>query len=197
MADLEARFEEMYRAFSGAIFAYAARRTSDPSDAADIVAETFTIAWRRIGDVPQGGEAKPWLFGVARNLLSKHHRGRRRRGRLTSRLNQEAHRFVAAVTVPEEFREPYRTSIAEAFAQLSDSDRELLKLVGWEDLDRTEIAAMLGCSRTTLRVRLHRARRRFERHLRNAGLERTPHANDGSGMTIATSPAAADSQEAR
>ncbi|MEV7908048.1 RNA polymerase sigma factor, partial [Streptomyces anulatus] len=70
-----ARFEAVYRETYGRITAYAARRCDSPQDAADVVAETF-----RMDELPPGGEATLWLYGVARNVLANHHRveGRRK-----------------------------------------------------------------------------------------------------------------------
>jgi RNA polymerase sigma-70 factor (ECF subfamily) len=71
--------------------------------------------------------------------------------------------------------------VAAAFASLSDDDRELLALVGWEGLDRHAIATVLGCSRATVRVRLHRARSRFAVALQQHGVD--PQRWGGSGHT--------------
>lgn len=171
MADRRARFEEIYDAYSGLILAYAARRTPNIDDAADIVAETFVVAWRRLDDIPDGEQARPWLYGVARRVLANHHRGMRRRRRLDERL---------ATVVPDpagarapDTDGPDRDEIAAAFDTLSDRDRELLTLLAWDGLDRDQIATVLGCSPATVRVRLHRARKRFQRQLGTAGLKRT------------------------
>lgn len=177
MVDRRGRFEEVYEAYSGLILAYAVQRTANPHDAADVVAETFAVAWRRIHDVPEGDEARPWLYGVARKVLANHHRSDRRRRRLGDRAASDLRTRIIDAAIPVDG--PDRRAIAEAFKALGDGDQELLTLVGWEGLDRDEIATILGCSRATVRVRLHRARRRFERELNKAGLKRM--ANDGHG----------------
>ncbi len=169
-SDRRARFEEIYDAFSGLILAYASRRTADAQDAADIVAETFTIAWRRLDDVPAGDRARPWLYGVARRVLANHHRGNARRERLRDRLAVDAdemHDPTAEIGGPDLDR------IVSALSALSDSDRELLTLVAWDELDRDEIAVVLGCSAATVRLRLHRARKRFAGQLGVAARKRT------------------------
>ncbi|MEW9551250.1 hypothetical protein [Nonomuraea sp. NPDC050783] len=51
--------------------AYAARRCEVPQDAADVVAETFTVAWRRVDELPEGAEATLWLYGVARKSSAR------------------------------------------------------------------------------------------------------------------------------
>lgn len=168
--DRHARFIEIYESYSGLILAYAAARTTDSADVADIVAETFSVAWRRIDDVPAGDEARPWLYGVARKVLANHHRGSRRRRRLDDRIAAQVANVVDPATAVDG---PDRDAIAAAFARLSDRDRELLALVGWEQLDRDEIATVIGINRSTVRVRLHRARKRFESALAEAGVKRT------------------------
>ena len=82
------RFTELYDRYSGHILAYAARRTAGNADAADVLAETFLVAWRRLDDVPTDEAARPWLYGVARRVLANHHRGVTRRSRLDDRVRR-------------------------------------------------------------------------------------------------------------
>jgi RNA polymerase sigma factor (sigma-70 family) len=158
------RFEEIYAACHDPVFGYVMRRTEDGHDAADVLAETFLIAWRRLDDVPAGDGARPWLYGVARRVLANHRRGERRRTALGDRLRGE----LEAAAPPADHHEP-SSAVAAAFRGLSDDDRELLSLVGWEGLNAGQIAAVLGCSRNAVRIRLHRARRRFARELAARG----------------------------
>ncbi|SNT60766.1 RNA polymerase, sigma subunit, ECF family [Streptosporangium subroseum] len=164
-----ARFETVYREAYGLITAYAARRCDSPQDAADVVAETFVVAWRRIDELPPGEEATPWLYGVARKVLANHRRG-------------EVRRQARSVELDAEMADLYGDSpdsgvelsvIAQVFRTLSEDDRELLSLVAWEALDREEIATALGLSRNAVRIRLYRARRRFSRALTEAGVRLT------------------------
>ncbi|GAA4570334.1 RNA polymerase sigma factor [Planotetraspora kaengkrachanensis] len=164
-----ARFEVVYKRAYGQITAYAARRCDSPQDAADLVAETFAIAWRRVDELPPGEEATLWLYGVARNVLANHRRG-------------EVRRQARSVELDAEMADLYGDSpdsgveleaIAQVFRTLPDDDRELLSLVAWEGLDRQEIATALGLSRNAVRIRLHRARRRFSRALDEAGVRVT------------------------
>ncbi|MCZ7379446.1 RNA polymerase sigma factor [Micromonospora sp. WMMC250] len=53
--------------------------------------------------------------------------------------------------------------LRRAFAALSEPDREVLRLVTWEELDLSATAQVLGCSRTAAAVRLYRARQRLAR----------------------------------
>ncbi|AQZ64499.1 putative RNA polymerase ECF-subfamily sigma factor [[Actinomadura] parvosata subsp. kistnae] len=160
------RFEELYTEHYGAVSAYVHRRTDHPDDTADVLAETFTTAWRRLGDVPPGDQARLWLYGVARRVLANHRRGESRRTALAQRLRDELAAWQAppAQAPPDEV--PH--GVREAFARLADADREVLTLVVWEELGTAEIATVLGCSRMAARQRLHRARKRFAAELKAA-----------------------------
>ena len=165
-----ARFEQIYQENSHLILAYALRRTASAADASDVVAETFLVAWRRLADVPEGERARLWLYGTARRVLANHHRGRRRARRLSERVQGEVLRTTARIDTTVDTG-PEGDAIVEAFARLKDDDREVLTLVGVEGLDRAEVAEVLGCSRANVRVRLHRARRRFAKELEQAGID--------------------------
>ncbi|SDH90290.1 RNA polymerase sigma-70 factor, ECF subfamily [Sinosporangium album] len=80
------RFEAVYRRTYEQILGYAVRRCSSPEDAADVVAETYVIAWRRITELPDGEAGKLWLYGVARRVLANHRRSEQRR--LTTTFDQ-------------------------------------------------------------------------------------------------------------
>ena len=152
------RFEALYRSCYQDLLGYALRRVDRPESAADVVADTFLIAWRRIDEIPDD-QARPWLFGVARNVLANHQRADRRRADLGARLRQE----LAGATTIEPSVPP---EIAHAFRALPEGDREVLRLVAWEGLSADELAVALGCTANAARIRLHRARRRFAEALR-------------------------------
>ena len=153
----ERRFVALYEANADDLLAYARRRAPVAEDAADLVAETFLVAWRRLGEVPDGAEARLWLYGVARLTLSNQHRGEMRRARLAQRLRSEL--TAAALTSP-----PTGESgalVMRALATLNEADRELLLLAGWEELAPRQIAQVFGIGTVAARSRLHRARRRL------------------------------------
>ncbi|MFG2088732.1 MULTISPECIES: RNA polymerase sigma factor [unclassified Spirillospora] len=174
MDDRKARFEAMYAATYEPILGYVLRRCPSPDDAADVVAETFTIAWRRLEEIPSGGRSRLWLYGVARRVLANHWRGEAQRRRRTTSLRHDLRDEIAAVGAGDPVE---ASAIADAFRGLSDDDRELLGLVAWEGLDHSAIAAVLGCSAGAARVRLHRARRRFSHALRAAQTDVMPTVN--------------------
>src|SRR5215471_2668907 len=140
------RFEQIYAANHAAITGFVLRRTRNPEDAADVIAETFLACWRRLGDVPDGDSTRLWLYGVARRVLANHHRAGRRRTALADRAREYSSEL---------------TTITAAFRSLPAADQELLALAAWERLTTRQIAAVLGCSPNAVRIRRHRARRRF------------------------------------
>jgi len=152
----EQRFTRLFDAQHVAVRAYAWRRGADSAD--DVVAETFTIAWRRFDSVP--AEPLPWLIGIARNVRRNMDRGERRRRlhelrstETAGARSQEEPELVGAVQE--------RALLRAALGRVSESDRELLLLAAWEGLDNPALATVLGCSRTAVAVRLHRARKRL------------------------------------
>ena len=147
-------FEELYAAQYGDLLRYALRRVQEPADAADVVAETWVIAWRRRGDLPPSSERRLWLFGVARRVLANQRRGQLRRSLLADRLREELD-----ATVSESF--PMDGPALNALRQLSPEDQDLLAMRAWEQLTADEMATILGCNPAAVRVRLHRARRRL------------------------------------
>ncbi|MFD1536744.1 RNA polymerase sigma factor [Nonomuraea guangzhouensis] len=154
------RFSAMYRQTYEQLLGYAIRRCSSPEDAADVVAETYVIAWRRMAEFPDGEAGRLWLYGVARRVLANHRRGERRRATRHAELTAEAR---ALYTTPSPQTGP--DDVGEAMDLLSEDDRELLALAVWEELDPGEIAKVLGCSRNAARIRLYRARKRFAKAL--------------------------------
>jgi len=145
------RFERLFADHATAVSAYARRRVGEVA-ADDALSEVFVIAWRRLDEIPDNERA--WLYACARNVIAHQRRRAARDVALVERLKE-------SVTVLPENDEV----LARAFAELTGRDRELLMLVAWEGLEPAEAAAVLGCSRGALGVRLHRARRRLARAL--------------------------------
>jgi RNA polymerase sigma-70 factor (ECF subfamily) len=159
----EERFDRLWREHAAAVLAYARRRV-DGEQADEVVAETFVIAWRRLGDIPEA--ARPWLFGVARKVAANLRRSERRRDALHDRLAGEQR-----TGIPETGDDGLA---GRALAELPADDRELLMLLAWDGLSRPEAAAALGCSRATLAVRLHRARQRLRTAMKRLADDTAP-----------------------
>jgi len=159
----EETFRRLYADHFDVVLGYALRRTDRPEDAADVTADTFLVAWRRLAHVPGGPETRPWLYGVARRVLANHRRGDHRRTALGDRLRKEL-----ATAVPDCSDEVVqRADVTEAMRRLSARDQEVLELHLWEGLEPREIADVLGLTTVVVRPRLSRARARLRELLGN------------------------------
>jgi RNA polymerase sigma-70 factor, ECF subfamily len=156
----QSRFDAMYRRFAPQVLAYLLRRTSREA-AIDVASETWLTTWRRIDEVDE--EPLPWLLTTARLTLQNAQRGQRRHLRLIKRV--EALPAPTNADASPESAVVERRAVTDALAMLSPDDRELLQLIGWDELTPQEAAAVFGCSAATLRVRLHRARTRLAQQL--------------------------------
>jgi RNA polymerase sigma-70 factor (ECF subfamily) len=169
----EERFTALYERYYGDIERYVRRRAADVT-ARDVVAEVFTIVWRRPDQIP-AGDALPWLYGVARRVLANEVRGTLRARSLQQRVGEHA------VGVVGDHAEEVASRLATtaAFDTLGEADREVLRLVGWEGLSARDAAKALGCSLPALAMRLHRARARFRAALHDGttGLAISPFKN--------------------
>jgi RNA polymerase sigma factor (sigma-70 family) len=157
-----ARFKTAYTENHQAVLAYLLRRTDAPEDAADLLAEVYLVAWRRIKDLPDSEQSRPWLFGVARRLLANQRRRAQTRSGLADALEASL-RHVELESAPD--GDSSTGHVRQALAQLSPLDRELVTLSAWEGLTPAEIAAVLGQPPSRVRVQLHRARRRLKEKL--------------------------------
>ena len=144
-----ARFEDLHRRAFRSLTAYALRRAS-PEDAADIVAETLLVAWRRLDAVPLAPDDVPWLYGVARNVLTNQRRSTKRRSAAVERLAAELRTARPHAPAPD--------PVGHALGDLPEDQQELLRLVAWEGLQPRELAVVLGCTPNAASIRLHRAR---------------------------------------
>jgi RNA polymerase sigma-70 factor, ECF subfamily len=163
----EQQFGALYREHYRSVWAYAVRRVESQADAGDVVADVFTIAWRRLSEVPDPPDDLLWLFGVARRVVAGKRRSAQRLRDLIVRL--QANRLPAS-TGGGDLQGGYLQTdrLLEAVARLRPAEREAIALVHWEQLSHDEAARVLGCSANAVAIRVHRARGRLRRAL--AGL---------------------------
>jgi RNA polymerase sigma factor (sigma-70 family) len=143
------------------IHRYLARRLG--ADAADdLVGETFVAAFRVRAKFGRGhSDARPWLYGIAANVISQNRREDVRRLRLNSVARPESHERGHADDVAARVSaQALGARLGRALSELSVADREVLLLIAWEDLTYEEVAIALAIPIGTVRSRLHRARSR-------------------------------------
>uniref|UniRef100_A0AAU2VPE0 RNA polymerase sigma factor n=2 Tax=unclassified Streptomyces TaxID=2593676 RepID=A0AAU2VPE0_9ACTN len=160
-------FAALFDRYADAVHRYAARRLG-PEAAEDLMAETFTTAFQRRHSYDLSrGDARPWLFGITTNLVSRHRRSEARRFKALARVPEpvEHEEPVADLAVARAGATGVRRELAAALSGLSARHRDVVLLVAWADLDYEEAAQALGVPVGTVRSRLHRARSRLREAL--------------------------------
>ena len=157
-------FEEHFRD----IFRYLERRVG-PESAKELAADAFAVVFaKRSSYDPSRGEVRPWLFGIATNLLRNHRKEEVtelwRRAR-PSVANDELEPSIEAAT-ERLFASSQRSRLLAGLAQLDDRSRDVIFLTAFADLTPEEIGRALNIPPSTVRSRLWRARRRLQSMLR-------------------------------
>lgn len=150
------------------IYAYVARRLG-PDLAEDVASETFLTAFdrRHSFDVSRA-DARPWLYGIASNLVARHVRAETRRYKALARAGGQdpgGHYGHADEVAGRLDAAAVRGRLATALRKLPEPVRAVLLLVAWAGLNQQEAAAALGIPAGTARSRLHRARQDMRRAL--------------------------------
>ena len=153
-------FSELFDDYSDLICNVAFRRTGSWEAAEEIVSTVFLEAWRQRATVTEhNGSIRPWLLGVALNLIRRHWRQADRQRRATLRLASEHTHLDHASDVADRLdAEQTMSRIMETLEQIPGDQRETVQLWAWEELTYDEIAAVLDVPVGTVKSRLHRAR---------------------------------------
>jgi RNA polymerase sigma factor (sigma-70 family) len=161
--DEPSAFGALFDRHGSLLLRFLARRV-DPVDAEGLLGEVFRVAFERRSSFDLAREcARPWLYGIAANVVARHHRSEGRRLRATMKLatRRTASDDPAERAVPAADAHARWTRIADAVADLPDAERQTLLLFAWEELSYDEIADALGVPVGTVRSRLNRARARL------------------------------------
>jgi RNA polymerase sigma-70 factor (ECF subfamily) len=165
-------FAIVFDRYYAQIHGYAARRLGQTL-ADDVTAETFMIAFARRDQYDDSRpDARPWLYGIASNVVARHSRAEERRYRALARVGtddvSEGHADRVAARLAAQAR---RATLAAALAGIAEGDRDVLLLVAWADLTSDEVGQALGIPAGTARSRLHRARKQILSTLSQARLQ--------------------------
>ncbi|GGM89233.1 RNA polymerase sigma factor [Streptomyces fuscichromogenes] len=155
-------FALLYDRYAPDIHRYAARRLGD-SAADDIAADTFLVAFRiRSRYDLTRPNARPWLYGIAGNLIGRQRRTEVRALRALARTGQDpvADSWGESWVEDTDSRIAAQGPLAGALAALTAGDRHVLLLVAWAELTYQEVAEALDIPVGTVRSRLNRARRK-------------------------------------
>jgi RNA polymerase sigma factor (sigma-70 family) len=130
----------------------------------DIAAEVFRVAFdRRRRYESRYSDARPWLFGIASNLLREHFRTARREENKLQRSGALTHGEADPDSLERQLLGP---ELASALLDIPAADRDALLLLAWADLNYEQIAQALDIPVGTVRSRIHRARERVREYLK-------------------------------
>ena len=167
-------FTLLFERHFAAIDRWLHRRVGAPL-AEDLAAETFTRAFDHRERFDRSyADARPWLFGIAANLVHDHQRAELRRLRALARVErwEAGSEDLAAGAVARADAAVAGPAVAAALARLRSEERDVLLLVAWAGLEYEEVATATGVPIGTVRSRLHRARRALRAELEGEGGER-------------------------
>jgi RNA polymerase sigma factor (sigma-70 family) len=160
--DLPEAFASIFERHSRELHRFLSRRVGELAD--DLLGELFVTAFTgRASYRAVLADARPWLYGIATNLVRRHHRAESTRYRALSRLSlggdDGSEAEPNAMVRVEAAR--VRPRLAAALAELKAADRDVLLLLAWAQLDQSEVATALDIPVGTVRSRLHRARQQL------------------------------------
>lgn len=159
-SDLAEMFARLYDEHAPALQRYLARRIG-PETADDLVAETFLAAMTGYAGYDPTQPIRPWLYGIATNLIGQHHRAEDRFWRLIARTGVDPAAESPSERVAERVSaQGMRRELAAALARLPRGQRDVLLLTAAGGLSADEIASALGIAKGTVHSRLNRARRK-------------------------------------
>ncbi|MEU4230861.1 RNA polymerase sigma factor [Nonomuraea sp. NPDC026600] len=146
-------FGELFRRHAPRLHAYIKRRLG-PALADDVVAEAFATAFRQRERFDGRSEFGAWLWGIASNLLAKHHRQETRMYKAFARTGVDpAEDGLAELVSDRVAAAAHGPRLAKALASLSAQDRSAVLLLAWGELSYAEIAAGKGSAPCSWRPR--------------------------------------------
>jgi RNA polymerase sigma-70 factor (ECF subfamily) len=158
-------FAALFDRYAPLLHRYAARRLGVDA-AEDVVSETFLAAFREREryDLDRA-DARPWLYGIASNVIGKRHRGEQARYRAYVRSGVDPAELSGGLVEDGVATLAVNRPLVAALGALRPGDRDVLLLVAWVELTYEEVAQALGIPVGTVRSRLNRARKKIRRAL--------------------------------
>jgi RNA polymerase sigma-70 factor (ECF subfamily) len=163
-------FEDAFEAEFASLHRYLARRLGGAT-ADDLAAETFAVAFRTWDRLDPARPVRPWLYGIAANLVRHHWRKERRMLRAYARTGVDPVLAQEDETVARADADARHRELAAALAGLRRDEREILLLHAWAELSDSEIADALDVPSGTVKSRLSRTREKLRNQLTEVGQE--------------------------
>lgn len=161
-------FDEVFAKEMPPLQGYLQRRIGIEA-AEDVAATTFAIALRRWDSFDQARSVRPWLYGIAANLMRHHWRDEERKLRAYAKTGVDPVAFDDDGTIERADAASLNRHLASALRALRPRDREILLLHAWTDLSDQEIAEALSVPVGTVKSRLHRIRQKLRNRLTDIG----------------------------
>jgi RNA polymerase sigma factor (sigma-70 family) len=163
-------FAALFDRHARTLHRYLARRAGVAA-AEDLLAQTFLVAFETRDRYDQArADARPWLYGIATNVLRRARRDEVRLYRALARTGVDPDVACPADRVAARVDAAAATAaLAGVLAELPARDRDVLLLVGWGGLRQDEVAVALDLPLGTVKSRLHRARSRLRAALPDLG----------------------------
>jgi RNA polymerase sigma-70 factor, ECF subfamily len=172
--DEPSAFAVLFDRHAGVVCRFVAGR-APRNDIDDLVSETFVAAFRSRKRYDRHyDDARPWLLGIAVNVLRHHYRAeaRRRRRPWSSQPEEPTGDHAEGVASGLDARSGWE-HVVRALSQLDDRYREVLLLTASADLTYEEMARALGVPVGTVRSRVARGRRQLRELLDAEGQHKT------------------------
>ncbi|GGF03371.1 RNA polymerase sigma factor [Mycetocola zhadangensis] len=158
--DANRTFDDDVRPLIVPLHRYLRRRVDSAPDADDCLSEALLVLWRHRDRLPADvSEKRLWAFGVAKGVLSNHHRSQRRRAALHERMMAEQR--IAQKTSDTNSN----AAVYDALAKLKTADREPIMLVAWDGFAVVDAGTLLGLSAAAARTRYSRAKAKLRNEL--------------------------------
>ena len=147
-------FEELLREYGKSAETYVRYKVSIREDAEDILQETYVRAFRRFESLNSESSFRSWLISIARNKVNDYYR---------KKAETDEVPYDDGIIQYVDVNRSVNTAVSDAMKQLDDSDRELLHLYYWEEMSVQQIAVELKIPAGTVKSRLYKARKSFEK----------------------------------
>ena len=156
-------FGDLFERHASDIYGFCFRRTGDGRASEDLAQAVFLEAWRRRDEVELAPEdVRPWLFGVALNLVRNQRRSLRRHQAALARLPRPRSDADLGDDLAQRLDDEQRARDAlDRFRRLRRREQDVIALCAWAELSYDEAATVLGVPVGTVRSRLARARARL------------------------------------
>ena len=182
MAD-QADFADLAMPFMSGLYAAALRMTRNPTDAEDLVQETYLRAYRGSAGFQEGTNLKAWLYKILTNTYINIYRAKKRRPDMETLDDVEdfyLYRRIGGLEAVDADRSPEaevldaipETAVTEAVEALPEQFRMAVLLADVEGFSYKEIAEIMDVPIGTVMSRLHRGRKQLQRRLWDLAEER-------------------------